>query len=94
MKKKNEELPWYLRKDWSVFLAFIAPPIAYLIIIFNLKKMDHETKMDRLTFATLMTSMWSLKFLPHNIFTLIILIFCVAGTAFLMFYKFLGGKNK
>ncbi|WP_102692204.1 hypothetical protein [Rummeliibacillus pycnus] len=92
MENTNKELPWYLKKSWSIFLAFICPPIAYLIILFNLEKMDHETKMDRLFFATIMTSMWLLKFLPHNPFTLFILIFCFAGSAFLLFYKFLAEK--
>jgi len=89
MKKKDEEIPWYLRSGWSIFFALISPPISYLIIISNLKRMDHETKMDRLFFATVMTSLWSLKFLPHNTFTLFILILCFVLTAFPLFYKFL-----
>lgn len=92
MEYKNNKLPWYLRKGWSFFFAFICPPIAYLMIIFNLKRMDYETKMDRLFFATIMTSIWLLKFLPHNPFTLFIVILCFAGSTFLMFYKFLGKK--
>ncbi|WP_397539072.1 hypothetical protein [Rummeliibacillus pycnus] len=91
---EDKKLPWYLRQGWSIFFAIISPPIAYLIIIFNLKKMDQETKSDRLFFATIMTALWSLKFLPHNTFTLIILILCFAGTAFLMFYKLLGEKDR
>ncbi|WP_107842054.1 hypothetical protein [Metasolibacillus meyeri] len=67
MDKKNEEnLPWYLRKNPSIVIAIISPPIAYLIVAFNLKKMDTKTRKDRFSFATIMAAIWSLRFIPRN----------------------------
>lgn len=67
-EKKNEEnLPWYLRQNPSIVIAILSPPIAYLVVLFNLKKMDAETKKDRFVFATIMAAIWSLKFVPRNV---------------------------
>ncbi|MDF9763727.1 ABC-type multidrug transport system permease subunit [Peribacillus simplex] len=91
----NKNSPWYLKNGWSTLFAIIFPPIAYIIIVFNLKKMDYDTKMNRLFFVTIVTSLWLLKFLPHNIFNTFIVIICFGISAFLLFYRLFGGeKNK
>ncbi|MFC9542612.1 hypothetical protein ACFTQ7_22485 [Lysinibacillus sp. NPDC056959] len=67
-EKNEENLPWYLRQNPSIVFATVSPPIAYLIVLFNLKKMDAKTKKDRFVFVTIMAAIWSLKFLPRNVF--------------------------
>ena len=66
---ENEELPWYLKNGWMSFYAFLLPPILYIMVLFNSKKLGLKKKSYYLFFANLMTSFWILRFLPFNIYT-------------------------
>ncbi|MBK3494715.1 hypothetical protein JFL43_07555 [Viridibacillus sp. YIM B01967] len=86
-KDKEKDLPWYLRSNPSIAISFLAPPIGYLIILLNLKKMDKETKIDRFTFASIMAAIWSLKFLPRNAFGITIVVLTFLFFTFLLIWK-------
>jgi len=78
LKYTADTLPWYLKNGWSLFFYAVMPPIGYLIMFINFRRMPKEIREDQLFWATLFTALWSLKFLPHdNIWSIIL--------AFLMF---------
>ncbi|MEB6551160.1 hypothetical protein MXL46_19120 [Heyndrickxia sporothermodurans] len=64
MSKKQ---PWYLKKGSLYFFCIVAPPIGYIILISNLKKFEYNERIQYLILATIMASIWILKFLPKNI---------------------------
>ncbi|MCM3214548.1 hypothetical protein M3612_08520 [Niallia taxi] len=59
--------PWYLKKKVLFGICFLVPPIAYIIIIGNKKKLARKRYLEYLTLATMMVSIWLLKFTPAPI---------------------------
>ncbi|KAB7668741.1 hypothetical protein F9279_13005 [Bacillus sp. B1-b2] len=64
MKKQK---PWYLRKKFLYFICIITPPIGYIVLVTNLRKINQKEKINLLTVSTILTAIWVLKFLPKNI---------------------------
>ncbi|WP_251688532.1 hypothetical protein [Niallia circulans] len=62
----NKTQPWYLRDKLLWAICVIVPPIAYIIIIANKNKLTHEKYLEHLTLATIILSIWLLKFAPGN----------------------------
>ncbi|MCM3029549.1 hypothetical protein SFC55_07635 [Niallia taxi] len=62
-----EKSPWYLRKKFLYCICILTPPIGYIVLVTNLKKLKQEEKINLLTISTIMMSIWVLKFLPKNI---------------------------
>lgn len=58
------KMPWYLRNKCLMIICFITPPIGYIIIVTNKKKLSREKWLEYLTVSTVMASIWMLKFLP------------------------------
>ncbi|MFP7394032.1 hypothetical protein SFC57_10665 [Niallia circulans] len=95
LKEIDRQLPWYLRRGWSIFFGIIFPPLLYIFIYLNLKKLDKETLEDRLIWATLILSVWFLKLLPkNNVFSIILIFIAFAFSALLIVIKFSGGHLK
>ncbi|MGE7838256.1 hypothetical protein [Viridibacillus arvi] len=63
----RNKLPWYLKKGSLYFFCVITPPIGYIILVSNLKKFEYEERINYLTIATIMMSIWVLKFLPDKL---------------------------
>ncbi len=63
--------PWYLRHRVLLCFCFITPPIGYLIVVLNLKKLNYKKRMEYLTLSTFTMSIWILKFLPDTINNLV-----------------------
>ncbi|OMC83240.1 hypothetical protein BK128_19195 [Viridibacillus sp. FSL H7-0596] len=63
----RNKLPWYLNKGSLYFFCIITPPIGYIILVSNLKKFKYEERISYLTIATIMMSIWVLKFLPDKL---------------------------
>ncbi|WP_299512052.1 hypothetical protein [uncultured Rummeliibacillus sp.] len=84
--------PWYLKEKTLYFFCFVSPPIGYLVLFLNLKKFKHTQKIEYLTVATVMMSIWLLKFLPEKLNNYIwaIIITLLVGNAII---KFLKNKN-
>jgi sterol desaturase/sphingolipid hydroxylase (fatty acid hydroxylase superfamily) len=61
MKKQ----PWYRSEKFLLLLCFLAPPIGYTVVV-NKKKLSREQWLSNLTVATIIMSIWLLKFLPHQ----------------------------
>ncbi|MDK8643530.1 hypothetical protein [Niallia taxi] len=59
--------PWYLKEKVLFGICFLVPPIAYIIIIRNKKKLARKRYLEYLTLATMMVSIWLLKFTPAPI---------------------------
>jgi len=59
--------PWYLKEKVLFSICFLVPPIAYIIIIGNKKKLARKRYLEYLTLATMMVSIWLLKFTPAPI---------------------------
>ena len=64
MSKKQS---WYLKKGFLYFFCIVTPPIGYIILISNLKKFEYSERIQHLFLATIMTSIWVLKFLPQTV---------------------------
>ena len=60
-------LPWYLKEKALFIICFLGPPIAYIIVIGNKKKLERKRYLEYLTLATIMVSVWLLKFTPGPI---------------------------
>ena len=60
--------PWYLRDKFLYTICLIIPLIGYIIVLSNKKKFKHEEWLPFLLVATIMTSLWVLKFLPNYMF--------------------------
>ncbi|WP_410983912.1 hypothetical protein [Bacillus cereus] len=71
---------WYLKSKIVYALCFITPPIGYIYVLLLRKKMPEDIKMTYLVVATIMTGLWSLKFLPPYLYAIVIV-----GVAFLVF---------
>lgn len=72
-------LPWYLREKALFIICFLVPPIAYIIVIGNKKKLERNRYLEYLTLATIIVSIWLLKFTPGLIritvlFTIILIL--------------------
>ena len=99
-KKKREKIerkiPWYLRSGWNTFFLIVCPIFIYIFVVFNLKKLDKETKEDRLFWATIFASGWFVKFFfsDQSIFAFIYAVLGVIFSAFLVVIKFSGGHLK
>ncbi|WHX80007.1 hypothetical protein QNH32_05200 [Priestia flexa] len=69
MKKK----PCYLKAFWIYFFCIVTPPIGYLIVFLNLKRLEdtneegHSEKIYYLVIATISMAFWMLKFLPNSL---------------------------
>lgn len=61
----EKETPWYLKYRFLLVTCFILPPVAYMIILFNKKKLEHKKYIEYLTIATFICCIWLLKFLPQ-----------------------------
>jgi len=85
-----EKQPWYRSEKFLFFLCVIAPPIGYIVVIANKKKLTYEQWISSLVVATVVTSIWVLKFLPRPYFNVIIL---TAGGIYL-YHKFIGKSKK
>lgn len=88
LDNKSKEQVWYLRRDALTGFASLVPPLSYLIIILNYKKISPDTRSGALFFTNLMMTFWVIKLLPHNTFTFILLCFMVAFSIFLTVMKF------
>ncbi|MFP3726525.1 hypothetical protein U8V72_15205 [Priestia filamentosa] len=85
MKKQ----PWYRSEKFLYVLCFLLPPIGYIVVLSLKKKLSHEQWFGCLTVATLVTSIWVLKFLPRMYFNIIFL----TGVGIYLYHKFIG-KSK
>lgn len=61
----ENKLPWYLKEKVLFVLCFLLPPIAYIIVIAKKKVLGRKRYLEHLIFATIMVSIWLLKFLPN-----------------------------
>jgi len=69
MKKR----PWYRSDGFLTFLCILLPPIGYIAILANKKHLKHENWVGLLFVATIIISIWLIKFLPGQWGTIIIL---------------------
>lgn len=85
----ESKTPWYLKKKALYFFCILTPPIGYLILITNLKKFEHNQKIEYLSIATIMMAIWLLKFLPEtlNNFVWVIIITLLVGSAIIKVAK-------
>lgn len=58
--------PWHRSEKILLLLCFFAPPIGYVAVVMNKKKLSREQWLSNLTVATIIMSIWLLKFLPHQ----------------------------
>ncbi len=58
--------PWHRSEKFLLLLCFFAPPIGYIAVVVNKKKLSREQWLSNLTVATIFMSIWMLKFLPHQ----------------------------
>ena len=85
----EHKTPWYIKKKALYVFCILTPPIGYLILITNLKKLEHHQKIEYLSIATIMMAIWSLKLLPEalNNFVWAIIISILVGSAIIKFVK-------
>jgi len=74
----KNKLPWYLKEKVLFVLCFLIPPIAYIIVIANKNVLGRKRYLEHLTFATIMVSIWLLKFLPNLLHVSILFIILLA----------------
>lgn len=84
---EKEDIAWYLRDKALTWVAFLLPPIAYLIIFLNYKKLSPNARSTSLFFTSLMMCGWVVKLLPYNTFTFILICTLVAFSTFLVILK-------
>ncbi|CAI8870079.1 hypothetical protein ABWK29_00975 [Priestia megaterium] len=65
--------PWHRSEKFLLLLCFFAPPIGYVTVVMNKKNLSREQWLSNLTVATIIMSIWLLKFLPHQWGTIILL---------------------
>lgn len=88
LDNKSKDQVWYLRRDALTGFAALVPPLSYLIIILNYKKISPNTRSGALFFTNLMMAGWVIKLLPQNTFTFILVCLMVAFSIFLTVMKF------
>lgn len=93
IEEREAILPWYLKRGWSTFFVFVCAPIELIILLFNLNKMDKETKSDRFFWVVLFGGLWLLNFAPRNLFTIFIAFGFFALSTLLLFMKLLGAEK-
>ena len=90
----QKKLPWYLNKKVVYFFCIVTPPVGYIILLTNLDKFEHLKKIEYLTIATIMMSIWILKFLPKELNNLVwLLIITLIIARFLIKLIKLKSKN-
>ena len=87
LENAKEELAWYLKDKALTWIAFLLPPISYLIIFLNFKKLSPNARSNSLFFTNLMMCGWVLKLLPQNSFTYLIACALLAFSIFLIAFK-------
>lgn len=83
----EKELPWYLRDRPFFIISFLFVPISLIILIAKRKQIYKETMSDRLFIAGMFTFLFMLKFLPSNVYTIIIAVLLYLFTGFLLVMK-------
>ncbi|VDG96937.1 Uncharacterised protein [Lysinibacillus sphaericus] len=83
----EKDLPWYLRDTPFFIISFLFVPISLIILIVKRKQIYRETMSDRLFIAGMFTFLFMLKFLPSNVYTIIIAVLLYLFTGFLLVMK-------
>ena len=87
LMNEKGELAWYLQRNALTWIAFLLPPISYLIIFLNFKKINPDVRSASLFFTNLMMCGWVLKLLPQNNFTYLLACALLAFSIFLIAFK-------
>ena len=87
LENETEELAWYLKRNALTWITFLLPPISYLIIFLNFKKISPNVRSGSLFFTNLMMCVWVLNLLPKNTFTYLIACAFLAFSIFLIALK-------
>lgn len=87
LNSEEETLAWYLKKGTLTWISFLVPPLAYLIIFTNYKKLSPNLRSNSLFFTNLMMCGWVLKLLPKNTFTYLLACALFAFSVFLIALK-------
>lgn len=74
MKENEQHEPWFVRETPFFVVSFCFAPIACVILLLNWKRFDRKTKGDRLFIALMFLAIFSVGFLPRNLFTTFLVI--------------------
>ncbi|MFF3022461.1 hypothetical protein ACFVRR_07335 [Gottfriedia sp. NPDC057948] len=80
-------IPWYLRDKFIWAVCIILPPLAYIILLLNKKKLNHKKYVENLTIATIIVGIWVLKFLPGKLYPAFIFTVLIGYYLRKYFYK-------
>ena len=68
-----EKRPWYRSDGFFTILCIILPPIGYIVVLANKKRLKHDNWVGLLTVATITMALWLIKFLPGQWGTILFL---------------------
>ncbi|MFN0225724.1 hypothetical protein ACKTOS_28970 [Paenibacillus sp. KR2-11] len=60
-------MPWYLNNKFLWLICTLTPPIGYLLVLCNRKRWSHKERIGYLLYATILTSLWVLKFISKEV---------------------------
>ncbi|KOS69344.1 hypothetical protein AEA09_12755 [Lysinibacillus contaminans] len=63
IEERESNLPWYLKRGWSTFFAFICAPVAQIILLFHLNNVGKQTRWTVFLVA-IFGGLWLLNFVP------------------------------
>lgn len=67
---KESELPWYLKRIPFLIIAFCFAPLAYMIVLINWRRLNHEVKGERFFVASILFLIFSIGIMPRSILSL------------------------
>jgi len=59
-----DKRPWYRSDVFLTIVCIILPPVGYIAVLANKKHLKHDNWVGLLTVATIVISIWLIKFLP------------------------------
>jgi len=59
-----DKRPWYRSDTFFTIICIVVPPIGYIVVLANKKRLKHKHWIGLLTVATITMAVWLLKFLP------------------------------
>ncbi len=90
----EKDLPWYLRDTPFFIISLLFVPVSLIILMVKRRRLCRETMSNRLFIAGMFSFLFLLKFLPSNVFTIILAVILYLFTGLLLVMKLIISDNQ
>lgn len=92
MEKKEEILPFYLKRIPFFIISYLFAPLAYVLLFIKWRKLDSSVRDARLIVSSLFLLLFIVDYFPTGIYQNIVLAIAITVGLFITFIGLGGGK--